>query len=211
MDKNVLLLLGGQHHDFDGFARAFGPVLHGAGYRVDATYDLTALADLSQNAVDVVLLYTCFGSAGDDEASGFTPAQSMALADWLQQGGGLLAVHAATVSAKADATLRQLMGGAFINHPPQFAFTVTPLAREHPVTAGIEAFTVHDEFYIQSYDAALDVHMVAFDRGVCYPMVWSKRYGRGKTVHVAPGHGQPTWGHPAYQQLMVQALGWLCS
>ena len=206
MNERVLLLLGGQYHDFDGFERTLGPVLREAGYQVEATYDLERLARLEPDTVDAVLLYTCFG-----EGSGFSAAQSMALAGWVQQGGGLLAAHAATVSAKADATLRQLMGAAFIHHPPQFNFTVVPVAREHPVISGVEAFTVHDEFYVQSYEPGLDVHMVACDRGLCYPMVWSKLYGRGKTVHVAPGHGLPTWTQPAYQQLMVQALAWLCS
>jgi hypothetical protein len=40
------------------------------------------------------------------------------------------------------------------------------------IPLGIEAFTVHDEFYVERQTADVQVHMVAFDRGVAYPMVW---------------------------------------
>lgn len=102
-----------------------------------------------------------------------------------------------------------VLGGAFITHPPQFAFTVYPLPTQHPIVDGIEAFTVHDEFYIQRFDPAVQVHMVALDRGTAYPMVWTKPEGAGRVAHIAMGHSALVWAVPMYRQLMLQAAAWI--
>jgi type 1 glutamine amidotransferase len=210
--KNVLLILGGTWHDFDGFAATMQPVFERAGYTVEATYELEALTRLDQIGCKVVLLYTCLTEQQEDGRPAtlkHNDAQVAALVEWVRNGGGLLAAHAATVAGQSSPALRALMGGAFVTHPPAFAFTVYPLYREHPITAGIEAFTVHDELYVQEYNADVEVHAITVDRGVAYPMVWSRSEGRGRVVHVAPGHGPEVWSLKPYQHLMQQALDWL--
>ena len=74
---------------------------------------------------------------------------------------------------------------------------------------GIEAFTVHDEFYMETHTSAVQVHMVAFDRGLAYPMVWSKTEGEGRVAHIAPGHSREVWDLKPYQQLLLQTIYWL--
>jgi type 1 glutamine amidotransferase len=238
-EKRILMVLGGTYHDFNGFATAVSPLFQRAGYAVESTYDLNRLETLpvveeavaeevvageadseeagpeteeEESGPDVVLLYTCLSGLKDGERTHdeVTPKQAAALARWVRAGGGLLAAHSATVMHGSNRTLRRLLGGSFISHPPQFAFNIMPLAHDHPINVGIESFTVHDEFYMQEYDSGLDIHMAAVDRGVCYPMVWSKQEGPGRVAYVGPGHGAETWFLPAYRQLMLQTLGWLC-
>ena len=71
------------------------------------------------------------------------------------------------------------------------------------------ALTVSDEFYLQDCDPSLDVHMIALDRGVAHPMVWSRSEGEGRVAYVAMGHGESVWKHSLYQRLVIQALDWL--
>lgn len=210
--KSILIVLGGTWHDFDGFAATMKPVFEQAGYSVESTYDLDTLTRLDKIACSVVLLYTCLSEQREDGQPAtlkHTEAQVAALVEWVRAGGGLLATHAATVAGQSSPALKALMGGVFVSHPPQFPFTVYPLYREHPITAGIEAFTVHDEFYMQAYDATVEVHAVALDRGVAYPMVWSRTEGRGRVAHIALGHGPEVWGLLQYHRLMLQAIDWL--
>lgn len=212
MDKNILLVLGGTWHDFDGFVATMRPVFEQADYAVEATYDLDALTRLGEIACDVVLLYTCLTAQREDGQPAtwkHSDAQATALVEWVRAGGGLLAAHAATVAGQSSPALKALMGGAFVTHPPAFAFTVYPLYREHPITAGVEAFTVHDELYVQMYDATVEIHAVTLDRGMAYPMVWSRSEGRGRVAHIALGHGPEAWNLPPYQRLMRQAVDWL--
>jgi hypothetical protein len=206
------MVLGGTWHDFDGFAAAMTPILEKAGHAVDATYDLDALTRIAEGHYNLVLLNTCVGEQREDigpTAPGFTDAQAERLASWVQGGGGLLAVHAATVASQSSPALRTLLGGVFVTHPPQFSFTVYPLYEEHPITAGIKAFAVHDEFYVQDYDPSVEIHMVALDRGVAHPMVWSKREGKGRVAYVAMGHDLGVWSLEPYQRLTLQAIDWL--
>jgi type 1 glutamine amidotransferase len=131
------------------------------------------------------------------------------LTAWVRGGGGLLAAHSATTSARASLALRVLFGGMFVEHPPQSTFTVYPMYREHPITAGIEAFAVHDEFYMQLHEADVDVHMVGLDRGLAYPVVWTRGEGQGRVAHIALGHSEKVWALELYQRLMLQAIDWL--
>jgi len=209
--KRILIVLGGVWHDFDGFVATMTPVLETADHTVVSTYNRDVLTRLDEKRYDVVLLHTCLGTAEKDgaEPEMFAAAQIASLAEWVRDGGALLASHAATVSTQFDPALRAMMGGVFVSHPPQFAFTVYPLLRQHPITDGIEAFTVHDEFYVELYEPSAEIHMVALDRGVAHPMVWSKGEGRGLVAHIAIGHDEKVWNLPSYRRLMLQAIDWL--
>ena len=211
INKHTLLLLGGTWHDFDGFAVAMQPIFEEAGCDLDATYDLERLTQLEEGCYDLVILYTCLTEQREDGTPSTlwpTDVQVESLVRWVQAGGGLLATHAATVCPKVPAWCR-LMGGTFIEHPPQSSFTVYPVFHKHPITTNIEAFTVHDELYIQQPEPGVDVLAVTTDRGTAYPMVWCKADGYGRVAHIAPGHGPETWNQPLYRRLIQQTIQWL--
>lgn len=211
--KNVLLLLGGTYHDFDGFERIMTPVFHENGYAIQSTYEPDSLLHIKEKGMDIVAMYTCLGGSkeGDKTGDDLNAKETEALVKWVRGGGRLLALRAATFVGESNPELRRLMGGVFISHPPQFSFRVHPMYREHPITKGIKAFTVHDEFYIQTYDDSVDIHMAAFNEDICHPMVWSKCEGSGEVAHIAMGHGPNVWEMASYRQLLFQTLGWLSS
>lgn len=209
--KRVLILLGGMYHDFSGFSAWANLVFTAAGCQVEATYDLERLARLGTET-DLLISYTSLSlhPAGQesDTPERLTDEQIAKLRGWVERGGGLLAVHSATVAGKSGPAFGELMGGVFVEHPPQFAFSVYPLSQAHPITAGIEAFTVHDEFYMQRMVGPVQVHMVALDRGMAHPMAWSRVEGQGRVAAVAMGHSALVWDLPQYKQLILQAAEW---
>ena len=211
--KSILILLGGMWHDFDGFVNVMKPVFEAEGCQVEATYDLDVLTRLNQSCCDLVLSYTClfkhrqgYDDIGPEK---LTDEQVHGLTRWVRRGGGLLAAHAATVIGDSRPELGTLFGGVFDSHPEPFTFSIYPLSGEHPITTGIQAFDVYDEFYIQKYDPSVELHMTAIYQNVAYPMAWSKPEGKGRVAHVAPGHFPEVWKHPAYQRLMLQTAKWL--
>jgi uncharacterized protein len=211
--KRILLVLGGLWHDFDGFRDYFVPILTEAGHTVDATYDLDTLIRPELAGYDLVMVYTSLSEhregRNDTNPETLSPAQTASLAAYVRAGGGLLAVHGATVSGQPNPAMRALMGALFVSHPPQFAWTVYPMHQPHPITEGAEAFTVHDEFYVQDVTADIAVHMVALDRGVAHPMVWTRAEGQGRVAGIAMGHGPLVWGLAPYQRLLHQAIAWV--
>ena len=211
MNKKILLLLGGSWHDFEGFAQAMRGLGGPAGYVVETTYDLDRLRRLASDPCDVVLSYTCMSPGADGVATQpqMTDEQVQALAGWVRAGGALLGAHAATVLGQSSPALGALLGGTFVSHPKQHTFAVYPLSRPHPITAGLAAFKVKDELYIQTYEPNVEVHLAALYEGVAHPMAWSKSEGAGRVAYVALGHSQAVWKVPAYQRLMLQTLAWV--
>jgi type 1 glutamine amidotransferase len=207
----ALLLLGGNHHDFDGFSGFFRSFFPENELAIESTYDGDSLLRLQEEQVDLVVLYTCFGGSlkNGNLAEDLSTAQVEALAHWVDAGGRLLAVHSATVMRESSTDMRRLLGGRFVSHPPQFELTVYPLFKEHPITQGIGAFTAYDELYIQDYGQDVEIHMVTFDRGIAYPMVWTRSEGRGQVAYLAPGHSERVWDLSPYRQLVRQAVAWL--
>lgn len=209
--KRVTLLLGGMFHDFQGFETHVRPVLEAAGHTVTPSYDYDDLCGLS-GTCDVVLSYTSLSRHREGMPTttpeSFTPEQTQALVEWVRGGGALVGVHSASVMGKDNPPMQALLGGRFINHPPQFVFTVYPTFREHPITEGVGAFSVHDELYVQEYDPSINIHMVTVDRGVAYPMVWSRLEGQGRVAHITMGHDAKVWTLPPFQRLLLQALDW---
>ncbi|MBN1220876.1 MAG: ThuA domain-containing protein [Anaerolineae bacterium] len=212
-NKRMLIVLGGTWHDFDGFAHSMQSLLTPKGWVVEATYDLDRLTRLDEESFDLILNYTCF-TKPDEGSDSVGPekmndAQIQGLMTWVRGGGAFLAAHSATVLGESSPLLGELIGGVFVEHPPQFTFTVYPLSRPHPITVGIEAFTVRDELYIERCDESVNIQMVAIDRGVAHPMVWSKQEGQGRVAHVALGHSADVWQLGPYQRLMLQTIKWL--
>ncbi|HEX9386385.1 MAG TPA: ThuA domain-containing protein [Anaerolineales bacterium] len=185
----------------------------GDGWTVEATYDLDALTRLDALGCQVMLSYTCLSKNGPEQEQAtperLTDEQVRGLRNWVQNGGALLAAHCATVIGESHAELARLLGGRFMSHPPPFTFTVYPVFGEHPITDDIQAFDVHDEFYIERCEPSVEIHMVAVNQGVAHPMAWSKQEGAGRVVHIAPGHFPEVWNHPLYQRLMLHAVNWL--
>ncbi len=211
--KKILMIMGGMYHDFEGFTSAMVELLDPSGYQLIPTYDLDHLLGLTANQFDIVLSYTSLSKhrpgQNDTGPEKLSDNQVAALESWVQQGGGLLAVHCGTVVGESSPSLARLLGGHFLEHPPQFAYSVFPISPHHPITADVEAFTVHDEFYIEKTEPDINLHMVGIDRGVAYPMVWSKSEGQGRVAHIAPGHAAQTWNHPMFRRLLVQSLEWV--
>lgn len=211
-DATILLILGGTSHDFDGFAGSMKVTLGQAGYRLEGTYDRDTLIDLEDSHYELVMVGTCLSamSRKQDPTLDYTEAQIEGLDRWVTGGGKLLGVHAATTSGQLHPELATLMGGTFIEHPPQFTFTVYPLFHEHPMIADVPAFTVHDEFYIQRTHDDIYIHMVAIDRGLAYPMVWTRTHGAGQVAYIGMGHDEAVWELAPYKRLIRQTVDWLC-
>lgn len=211
MSKRLLILTGGAYHDFDAFETFATELFEADEYDVRIT---RSPAEVGRPEADVVLIYTCYLQPPEDPEQSFTylegisDADSAALAEWVRAGGGLLALHSATTIRESNTELKRLFGGRFLHHPPRYPINVYPLATGHPITEGVEAFMVFDELYTQEY-GDVDVHMVTFDRGLAYPMAWTRREGAGRVAHVSPGHDETVWRNASYQQLLRQTVGWL--
>lgn len=130
------------------------------------------------------------------------------LSEFVKNGGGILAIHAATASFKEALPYFEILGGRFIGHG-----AVAPLGvkrRSDNVFGGMHDFTVRDEAYLHELQPGIEIHFTANHAGQDLPVVWTHRYGRGKVCYAMPGHTTDSLRNAAYQQVLRRGLAWVC-
>ena len=126
----------------------------------------------------------------------------------------LLALHAATNTLDGWAEWPEWVGGRWDRersmHPPIGDARVEVTDGDHPVTAGLDAFTLHDERY-----SHLDLYpgsrvLLHHDlEGSRQPLVWVTESDGARTVYDALGHDARSFASPARVDLLQREVRWL--
>ncbi len=159
-------------------------------------------------AYPVVLFVKSNNVSASDESHWMTEAVEAAFVDYVRRGNGLLVIHSGSAGYAQTPALRVLMGGVFVNHPPQCLVTVEPQVG-HPLTVGSAPFTAMDEHYMMALDDAdADVFMTTASQHGIQPGGWTRFEGAGRVCMLTPGHNVEVWLHPSFQTLLGNALRW---
>jgi len=157
----VLLICDDRYHPGDVPIAGIAP-LEGKGFEFDVITDANQFKPEALADYPVVLLCKCDQVSQSDQTPWKTDAVQQAFVGYVENGGGLLAIHTATVRGKQTETLDRLLGCRFIKHPNACPVTVQPV-KPHPVTEGVGLFCEVDEHYrieILSDDA--DILMASY-------------------------------------------------
>ena len=168
---------------------------------IEVSHDNNTLRKLS--GFDLCIL--CFTPGGE-----LTDEEEKSLVDFVEGGKNLLAVHSATVVDEKNAKYIDLIGGRFVTHSPYHEFEVKIEDAEHPVTKGLEDFKISDELYVLDREPeGAHVLATAVWEDKTQPMVYTKKYGKGKVLYNALGHNELSFNNPAFRKLIVQGIKWL--
>lgn len=136
-------------------------------------------------------------------------AQALArLKEYVDRGGGILAIHSTTASFKHCAEYFEVLGGRFIKHEKVQPFEVRPLS-ESSLFSSFECFEVRDEIYVHELNPAVQIHFVTEQYRTTLPVVWSYSYGAGRVLYAMPGHCSLSLMNRSYQRLLIKGLGWV--
>lgn len=130
------------------------------------------------------------------------------LDQFVKNGGGILAIHAATASFKESLPYFEILGGRFIGHGKVEPFEVKRVRDD--VFGGIDDFVVKDELYIHELQPGIEVHFTAKHEGQEVPVVWTYRHGEGKVCYAVPGHTTGSMRNKTYQQVLKRGSEWVC-
>ncbi len=137
-----------------------------------------------------------------------TPEVEDAFVNYVEAGGGLLVIHSGTTGKTGADRLHALMGCRFLHHPEQCPVTVTPL-KHHPVTDGVQPFTLPDEHYfIDLYARDADIFSVSSSQHGVAVSGYTRTQGKGRVCVLTPGHNLPVWLDKEYQKTLHNALRW---
>ena len=173
----------------------------------------------------VVLLVKCDQASQQDKTSWITETVQRSFIEYVEKGGGLLAIHSATVAGAHTDELKMLLGCQFTFHPHECPVTVQPV-KPHPVTEGVGMFCETDEHYrlkLLTDDADILVASYSPPQGeaskyaedpnnntpawIC-PAGYIRTQGKGRVCVLTPGHNLAVWLNPDFQRLLKNALCW---
>lgn len=198
-----LLILGGLTTDYHNFAE-IGPAivraLEPAGFRCHRTEDLSALSEGNLHEYVGIVNYTTARDLSDP--------QWAALQAFVRNGGGYIGIHNATDTFKNQPEAIRLIGGLFINHPPQLDVPVEIVDPDHPITQGVQPFTLFDELYVMEHDPGR-YHLLAqtHAHGV-QPIAWTREEGQGRVFYMSLGHNAACYDDPMYARFLGRGAQW---
>ncbi|WP_308639432.1 ThuA domain-containing protein [Paenibacillus silvisoli] len=176
----------------------------GDGYAIDMTDNYSALDPEIIHSYDLMIAYT------DCWTAPVTERQAASLIQFVQRGGSLLVIHNG-ISLQSREACAKLIGGKFTGHPDYQRLDFSKTAIEHPVTSGIEPFSLEEEPYQFEFypDASIDVLLEYSlgDRRI--PAAWTATRGQGRIVYLMPGHHMPSFLHPSSRRLIQNSAQWL--
>jgi uncharacterized protein len=173
----------------------------------------------------VVLLSKCDHVSQQDQTSWKTDTVQQAFVDYVENGGGLLAIHTGTSAGKHTEKLDQLLGCRFVFHPNNCSVTVQPV-KPHPVTEGVGMFCETDEHYrIKLLANDVDILIASHSppqgdvskyeedpynntQGWICPAGYVRSQGKGRVCVLTPGHLLPVWLDQHFQRTLRNALRW---
>jgi len=147
-----------------------------------------------------------------------TEPQGKAIKEFVEAGGGLYAYHNSSNVSLFSKNFREVMGGAYLGHPPLRPFKVKVVNRDHPLTQGIQDFMVNDEQHYMTYDKdsknillrSENIDGLNFETyGSTAISGWAHDYGKGRVVFTAVGHTLHALWQPEYYKIQKNALRWL--
>lgn len=238
----VLALIGDRYHNADYIRVALTRIYDGLNVTLDYTIDYERL---SRSLLKPYQGFLCLrdgmiwpnGYLGPDAYTAYeqglenrhdfpeakpqrwlTEEQALALQEFVRAGNGFYSLHNNSHVSLSSKTYRDVMGGAYIGHPPLRPFKVRIVNTSHAITQGIRDFFVTDEQHYVEYDKdpknilleAENVDGLTFEnRGTKSIAGWAYDYGSGRVAFTSPGHTIHALWAPEYVKLQRRAMQWL--
>jgi uncharacterized protein len=189
-------------------------VLKEAGFDVTVSDSLDSYLDEALlAATDLVVQCWTMGTITSGQADGLSRA--------VRSGTGFAGWHGGIVDAfRAEPAYSLITGGQFVYHPRGFVgYEVRPVAgrADHPVLAGVKAFTITTEQYYLHVDPGNDVLAVTDFvadpdypdlAGTVMPVTWTRRWGAGRVFVTAIGHSLADLEVPQVDAMIRAGMAW---
>jgi uncharacterized protein len=212
--KKALIFQGGwEGHEPKQVAAILGDILQVEQFEVKITDTLETLEQEDLTSYDLIVPNWTQDTIKRSQLDPLLKA--------VAEGTGLAGLHGGMAdSFRMETDYQFMVGGQWVAHPGNdgISYTVTILDEEHPLTKGMSDFQVTSEQYYLHVDPAVKVHATtrfpnaegpyATNEAVDMPVVWSKRWGKGKVYYCSLGHVAEIVRLPEVRELMRNGMVW---
>lgn len=209
--KTALLVWGGwEGHTPKESANVVKDILQANDYDVVVEPTTEAFADPKLKEFDLIVPVVTMSIIEEEELSN--------LIDAVRAGSGLAGFHGTMCDAFRNEPRYQFMtGGQWVAHPGDIMdYTIDVPNTGDPITAGISPFQYRSEQYYMHFDPSVEVlatttfdgsHFDEID-GVVMPVVWKRKFGKGKVFYSALGHVAEEFEDDNMRQLFERGAVW---
>ncbi len=158
-----------------------------------------------------VIVFTIFNRSVPD----ITGHAKENLLNYVKGGKGFFVQHLASASFRSWDEFGNLCGRKWVmgksGHGPRSVFLSKIANKEHPITKGLKDFETDDELYAKLQGTGeIDVLVTADSDWSkrTEPLVFTVKYGEGRTVHNAYGHDGKALATPEVRQIIARGAEW---
>lgn len=211
MSKSALIVWGGwDGHTPEQSARLVGSMLQEHDFTVSIEPTTEAFADAGLGEFDLIVPVITMSRIEREELTNLLAA--------VRGGTGLAGFHGQMCDAFRNEPDYQFMtGGQWVAHPGNIIdYTVNIASKTDPIVAGIADFPYHSEQYYMHFDPSVEVLATTtftgelFDEidGVVMPVVWKRRFGKGRVFYSALGHVVDEFEVPQMRTIFERGALW---
>jgi type 1 glutamine amidotransferase len=209
--REALIVWGGwPGHEPEQGAHIVKDMLEREGFAVRLETTTAAFADPAIAQLSLIVPIYTMAKIGKEEAK--------ALAAAVEGGVGLGGYHGGMADAFRVSTDYQFVtGGQWVAHPGNVIdYTVDVVRPDDPIMAGIGSFPYRSEQYYMHVDPANEVLATTtfsgehawWTKGVVMPVVWKRRYGKGRVFYSSLGHVAKEFEVPEMRTILSRGLLW---
>lgn len=218
MELRALIISGGPAHNYAETSEEIARTLFPAGFDSELSEDLGVLTSIPRD-VDLLVLncarWTCSQTPEWTEqwSCQIPEREREGLARYLGEGGGLLALHAATICFDDWPEYRRILGAWWkwgkSGHSPFQEHEMRVRTGAHWVTRGITDFRTVDELYADPIIVDdIDPLVTSQWQGKDQPVLWARDYHKGRVCYCALGHSVESFANPTLRKLLRRCALW---
>ena len=212
MTKKSLMVWGGwEGHEPKQCVDIFAPLIEAAGFAVEIETSLDVYTDTERMATYDIITQVFTMST-------ITPEQEKGLLDTVEAGTGFAGWHGGMADAfRQNPTYQFMVGGQWVAHPGNIIdYTVNIINHDDPITAGLHDFQMHSEQYLLHVDPSNEVlatttfsgEYTPWIDGTVMPVVWKRRWGKGKIFYSSLGHIAKDFDVPEAREIVRRGILW---
>ena len=209
--REALIVWGGwSGHEPQECAHIIRDMLEEDGFKVYLENSTEAFADPSIHDLSLIVPIVTMSKIEKEEVKN--------LAEAIESGVGIAGYHGgAGDSFRESVEYQFIIGGQWVAHPGNIIdYTVNITRHDDPIMEGITDFPYTSEQYYMHVDPSNEVlatttftgdHAYWID-GVVMPVVWKRKYGKGRVFYSSLGHAAETWDNRDVEQMYFEAIKW---
>jgi type 1 glutamine amidotransferase len=209
--REALIVWGGwSGHEPEQCAKIVAGMLEGDGFKVYVENTTEAFADPAIAEMSLVVPIYTMSKIEKEELANLERA--------VRGGVGLGGYHGGMGDAFRESTDYQFVtGGQWVAHPGNVIdYTVDVVRPDDPIMAGIGSFPYRSEQYYMHVGPANEVLATTtfsgehawWTKGVVMPVVWKRRYGKGRVFYSSLGHVAKEFEVPEMRTILARGLAW---